>query len=153
MTKVSRFKLDSENLSIIFNNFWSAVALLDDKKQIRDFFKTLLTHTEMQMFSKRIQIAKMLVDGSSYEEIKRKVKVTDSTIARINNLLAIENNGLEIAVEKLKKIEKDLDNERMRITPDLKKKYPSYFLPEIVLDAVEKKGKQIRKRESAKKVI
>lgn len=153
MTKVSRFKLDSENLSFIFNNFWSAVALLDDKKQIRDFFKSLLTHTEMQMLSKRIQIARMLLDGNSYEEIKRKVKVTDSTIARMNNLLAMENNGLEIAVKKLKKIEKDLEKERMRITPDLKKKYPSYFLPEIILDSVGEKTKQIKKKKSAKKLI
>ena len=41
----------------------------------------------------------------------------------------------------------------MRIGPNLKKKYPSYFLPEIIIDKVEEKGKQIRKRESAKRVL
>lgn len=153
MTKVSRFRLDSEKLSLIFNNFWSAIALLDDKRQIKDFFQSLLTHTEMEMLSKRIQIAKMLLSGNSYEQIKHKVKVTDSTIARINNLLAIDNNGLEMVVKKLKKIEEDLEKERMSTVPNLKKKYPTYFLPEIVLDAVIKKSKHIIKKKSAKKII
>lgn len=153
MTKVSRFKLDSEKLSLIFNNFWSAIALLDDKRQIKDFFQSLLTHTEMEMLSKRIQIAKMLLNGNSYEQIKHKVKVTDSTIARINNLLAIDNNGLEPVVKKLKKIEEDLEKERMSIVPNLKKKYPTYFLPEIVLDTLIKKSKHIIKKKSAKKIL
>lgn len=153
MTKVSRFKLDSEKLSLIFNNFWSAIALLDDKRQIKDFFQSLLTHTEMEMLSKRIQIAKMLLNGNSYEQIKHKVKVTDSTIARINNLLAIDNNGLEPVVKKLKKIEEDLEKERMSTVPNLKKRYPTYFLPEIVLETVIKKSKHIIKKKSAKKII
>ena len=153
MTKVSRYKLDPEKRNLILNDFWSAVTLLDDKKQISNFFKSLLTHTEMEMVSKRIQIVKMLLNGRSYEEIKRTIKVTDSTIARINNLLASENNGLEAAIVKLRKIEADLDKERMRIGPNLKKKYPSYFLPEIIIDKVEEKGKQTRKRESPKRVL
>ena len=77
MTKVSRYKLDPEKRNLILNDFWSAVTLLDDKKQISNFFKSLLTHTEMEMVSKRIQIAKMLLNGRSYEEIKRTIKVTD----------------------------------------------------------------------------
>ena len=82
MTKVSRIKLDPKHLGFFLNNFWNLITLLENKDQVKSFLKDLLTHTEMKMFAKRIQIAKMLLEGYSYQTIRSYVKVTDSTIAR-----------------------------------------------------------------------
>jgi len=153
MTKVSKYKLDPDKRNLIFNDFSSIVTLLDDKKQIASFFKSLLTRTELEMISKRIQIAKMLVDGHNYNEIKKSVNVTDSTISRISNLLALENNGLEIAISKLRRKDNEIESKKMEIGTDLKKRYPSYFLPEIIIDMVEEKGKRIKRKESVKHSI
>lgn len=153
MTKVSRFRVDARHLGFFINNFWNLVTLLENKDQVTSFLKDLLTHTEMKMLAKRIQIAKMLLEGHNYQTIRKYVKVTDSTIARISNLLEIGGNGLKTAISYLQKIESEIEKERMRITPNLKKRYLSYFLPEIVADEIGKKVKAYKKRNSIKKDI
>lgn len=153
MTKVSRFKVDSRHLGFFINNFWNLVTLLENKDQVASFLKDLLTHTEMKMLAKRIQIAKMLLDGHNYQTIRAYVKVTDSTIARISNLLEIGGDGLKTAINYLQKVESDIDKERMSVTPNLKKKYPDYFLPEIIADEIGKKMKSYKKKSSVKKDI
>lgn len=153
MTRISRIKVDPQHLLFFLNNFWNLITLLENKDQVKDFLKDLLTHTEMKMFAKRIQIAKMLLEGYNYQAIRKYVKVTDSTIARISNLLEIGGNGLKTAINYLKKIEHEIEKERMRISPNLKKRYPSYFLPEIIADEIGKKVKAYKKKNSVRKDI
>ncbi|MEK7534137.1 MAG: YerC/YecD family TrpR-related protein [Patescibacteria group bacterium] len=153
MTKVSRIKIDVKHLGFFLNNFWNIITLLENKDQVKDFLKDLLTHTEMKMLAKRIQIAKMLIEGYNYQAIRNYVKVTDSTIARINNILETRGEGLKIAISYLEKIESDIEKDRMKISSDLQKRYPSYFLPEIITDAIGKRIKVHRKRSSVKKDI
>lgn len=151
MTKISRIKVDPKHLGLFINNFWSLVTLLENKDQVKEFLKDLLTHTEMKMFAKRIQIAKMLLEGYDYQNIRNHVKVSDPTIARISNLLSTSGEGLRTAISYLQKIEADIEKEKMRITPDLKKKYGIYFLPEKLIDAANKKLKSQNKKHSVKK--
>lgn len=153
MTKISRIKVDPQHLHFFLNNFWNLITLLENKDQVKDFLKDLLTHTEMKMFAKRIQIAKMLLEGYNYQTIRKYVKVTDSTIARISNLLEIGGDGLKTSISYLKKIEAGIEKERMSIDPNLKKRYPSYFLPEIIADEIGKKVKAYKKKNSVKKDI
>lgn len=153
MTKISRFKVDSRHLGFFINNFWNLITLLENKEQVANFLKDLLTHTEMKMFAKRIQVAKMLMEGSDYRSIRNYVKVSDATIATINNKLENGSEGLKTAIKYFKKVEKDIEGERFRITPDLKKRYGEYFLLDKVID---KAGKQVRahnKKQSIKKDI
>lgn len=150
MTKVSRIKVDPRHFGLFLNNFWNLITLLENKEQVKNFLKDLLTHTEMRMLAKRIQIAKMLIEGYSYRDIRNYVKVTDETISKISNKLETAGEGLKMAVQHLQKIEKEIEKERMRITPNLKKKYPMYFLPEIVINEVGKGLKARRKKKSVK---
>ena len=153
MTKISRIKVDPRHLGLFLNNFWNLITLLENKDQVKDFLKDLLTHTEMKMFAKRIQIAKMLIERYNYRAIRNYVKVTDSTIARMNNTLEVGGDGLKTAIGYLQKIEKDIDKERMRISPDLKKKYSMYFLPDKIIDEVGKKVRTRSKKTSVKRDI
>lgn len=150
MTKVSRLRVDPKHLGFFLNNFWSLITLLEDKEHVKNFLKDLLTHTEMKMLAKRIQVAKMLLEGYDYRAIRNYVKVTDVTIAKISNVLEIGSNGLKLAISHLQKIEVEIDKERMRATPDLKKKYPAYFLPEKTIEFVEKEMRRRRKKISVK---
>lgn len=153
MTKLSRIKVDPKHLGFFLNNFWNLFALLEDKDQIKNFLKDLLTHTEMKMFAKRVQITKMLMEGYDYRAIRAYVKVTDPTIAKISNKLATEGEGLRVAIRYLQKIENEIEKERMRITPDLKKKYGMYYLPDKLAEGVYKRIKAQHKKRSAKRDI
>lgn len=150
MTKISRIKIDPKHLGFFLNNFWNLITLLENKEQVKNFLKDLLTHTEMKMFAKRIQIAKMLLEEYNYRDIRNYVKVTDPTISKISNILAIGGEGLKTAVNYLWKVEKEIERERLRITPDLKKRYPTYFLPEIIIEQAAKKIKSRNKKQSVK---
>lgn len=150
MTKISRIPTDPRHMGFFIHNFWVLITLLEDKDGVKDFLKDLLTHTEMKMFAKRIQIAKMLIEGYDYRSIRGFVKVTDTTIAKINNMLAIGGEGFRTGISKLQKIEMEIDKERMRVTPNFRKNYPTYFLPDRAIDEISKLLKKKRKRDSAK---
>lgn len=153
MTKISRIKVDPRHLGFFINNFWNLITLLENKDQVASFLKDLLTHTEMKMFAKRIQIAKMLLDGYDYRAIRNYVKVSDTTISTISNKLEIGGEGLKTAIAYLKKVENDIDRERMRIVPDLKKRYGEYFLLDKIIDKASKQVKGRNKKQSIKKDI
>ena len=51
--------------------FYSMISLLRGRDEVKKFFKDLLTLSEVVMISRRIQIAKMLLDGFDYEEIRK----------------------------------------------------------------------------------
>lgn len=94
MTKISRWPVEKEKMGLFLDDFWTAVASLKSKTEARNFFNQFLTHTERKMFAKRFQIAVMLLLGYDYKTIIKRVKVSNSTIANVNNWL--EENRLEL---------------------------------------------------------
>src|SRR3989338_10389899 len=101
MTKLSKLNLDPKDFSHYINNLWSAFTLMDSKEDIKLLFKDLFTHTEYKMFAKRLEIARRLLAGQTYEEISNELKVTNHTISTISNILQRDGGGLKIAHQKL----------------------------------------------------
>lgn len=152
MTKVSRLTVPPKSLSLFIDNFWSGVTLLENKTQVKEFFKELLSPTEGKMLAKRLQVCKMLLEGHDYRTIQNYIKVTPATIARISNQLHQGGNGLKAIIERLWKIEKEREEKLMRAAPgwnEMKNKYPAYFLPEIILEKLEEIIRKSQKRKSA----
>ncbi len=112
MTKLSRRPHDPEFFGHYVNNLWSAFTLMDSKEDIKFLFKDLFTHTEYKMFAKRLEIARRLISGETYEAIINALKVTAPTITKINNTLAAQGFGLRKADEKLKILENKYDSYR-----------------------------------------
>ena len=81
-------------MSLFLDDFWTAVASFENKREAKKFFNQFLTHTERRMFAKRFQVAMMLVLGYEYKEIKSRVRVTEGTIARISNWLKEEEEEI-----------------------------------------------------------
>jgi TrpR-related protein YerC/YecD len=117
MTRISRRPLDKERLNRFYDDFWAAVALLDNKQEARNFFSDLLTHTERKMLAKRLQIALMLLQQENYHQIKHYVGVSDSTIAKINNWLNTGATGLSKIGERLAKIRSAKQKEDFAFRP------------------------------------
>src|SRR3989344_809028 len=101
MTKLSRLHLDPQHFGHYVNNLWSAFTLMDSKEDVRLLFKDLFTHTEYKMFAKRLEIARRLISGQKYDEIKDALKVTAVTISHVNNILSERGEGYRIANNKL----------------------------------------------------
>lgn len=97
MTKLSRWPIEKQKMSLFLDDFWTAVASLKSKTEARLFFNQFLTHTERKMFAKRFQILMMLVLGYDYKSIRNRLAVSGATIAKVNNWLE-ENREVLIAV-------------------------------------------------------
>lgn len=103
MTKVSRKPLTTEELKEMERQFWYAISRLKSPNEAELFFRDLLSHTERKMLTKRLQIARMLLEKESYAKIAKKLHVTDITIAKVNNWLNTFGDGYRLVIEKLKK--------------------------------------------------
>lgn len=112
MTKLSRKPLPVEHMGYYINNLWSAFTLAGSKEDIKLLFKDLFTHTEYKMFAKRLEIARRLLSGDRYEDIKKILNVTEQTIAKISNALIEKGAGFRKTHELLLEVEQEYENQR-----------------------------------------
>lgn len=86
MTPVSKRLLKPQVKSSLINEFWYALGKLN-RNEVEIFFKDILSPTETMVLSKRLEILKQLRDEYKYGDIRENIKVTDGTIARVNEKL------------------------------------------------------------------
>ena len=84
MAKVNPYQIDQKEKYVVVNDMFEVVSSLKNKKDISSFFLGLLTPSEALMVARRIQVAKMIIDGHSYEEIRKKLGVGNSNIQQID---------------------------------------------------------------------
>ena len=114
--------------------FYDMISLLRTRDEVKKFFKDLLTLSEVVMISRRIQIAKMLLGGLGYEEIRKELKVGSNTINQVEKWL---NNGFGGYKEIIKRHGKE-KSEKFKKADGLpaapfslryiRRKYPLHFL-------------------------
>ncbi|MDP3963441.1 MAG: Trp family transcriptional regulator [bacterium] len=87
MPKVSRIPLAPLKKEELEERFWQALAGLCTARDLKMLLMRLCTRTEITMFIKRLEAAKMLLHGDSYKKIRKELTVTDAPLMRLNNLL------------------------------------------------------------------
>lgn len=80
MSKVKPHTIDPKEKFQSIDSLFDVISKLKTKQEIVDFFLGLFTQSESLMMARRIQIARMLLDDKSYEEIQKKLKVASQTI-------------------------------------------------------------------------
>lgn len=82
MTNVSKIPLDNKTNKSIHKNLWSSVS---HKHQFGpEILESLLTKAERTMLAKRLAVILLLERESSYYRIMKVLKVSVSTVARID---------------------------------------------------------------------
>ncbi len=111
---------------------WTSIAAFKSRDEVKNFFKDLLSESESIMLSRRIMIAKYLLEDLTYDEIKARLKVGDGNIAKVHSWLVSGFGGYEKAVREFNKA---LDKRGINKIPPLplsfewlRKKYPLHFL-------------------------
>ena len=80
MSKVKPHSIDPKEKYKAIDSLFDVISKLKTKQEIVDFFLGLFTASESLMMARRIQIARMLLDDKSYDEIKKKLRVSSQTI-------------------------------------------------------------------------
>ncbi|MFZ2153720.1 MAG: YerC/YecD family TrpR-related protein [Candidatus Moraniibacteriota bacterium] len=148
-----RGKVDKKDLGKMFYKLCLAVSKIKKPEEIASFLSDLLTDNEVKMISKRLKIAEMILAEFSYQEIKEELRVGDGTIARVQEWLSISGEGYRQAVEitKGKSIVKEDDYLESNFS-SIKKKYPMYYWPEIVLENIIKNSNK-KQRDEIRRVV
>lgn len=132
MVKVNPRKIANSDRMKYLDLLWTSIAALKSRDEVKNFFKDLLSESESIMLSRRIMIAKHLLEGLTYDEIKVRLKVGDGNIAKVHDWLVSGFGGYEKAI---KEFDKALDKRVINKIPFqpfsfdwLRKKYPLHFL-------------------------
>lgn len=129
------YRLSKEKQTDLFIKFAQTLASLRSAEEVAHFLKDLLSEGEVQMLAKRLRIAELLIDGLTYEQIISDIKVAPTTIARVQTWLELYGEGYRTAINRTNK-HKSNDNDHTKPFTQLKRKYPMYFWPQLLLEEI-----------------
>lgn len=134
MSKVKYSQISEEEKILYLGEFYDMVSLLSNREEVKNFLKDLLTLSETVMIARRIQIAKRLLKGMTYDEITEEMCVGKTTISQVDRWLNNGFGGYKKILKKHSEMKKFKDNQLKKgdVLPfsieDMKRKYPAHFL-------------------------
>lgn len=133
-------KLDRSDVEKILYKLCLAICSTKDTREAAEFIRDLLSHQEAEMIAKRLMIAELILSGESYGDINRKLKVSNGTIARVQEWLKISGDGYRKVIKRTKDIRFSKVNNGKSISEwnSIKKRYPIYFWPQLLLEELIK---------------
>lgn len=126
-------KISKKEQEYLFIEFSQALATLHSPVEMAQFIKDLLSEQETSMLARRLQIARLLQQNFTYQEIKEKLKVSFGTIARVQTWMQIYGEGYRTVLARTKM------KDSPKATPSwrsLKRRYPVYFWPQLLLEEI-----------------
>ena len=129
------FKLSKSEQEALFVRFSKALGTLKSPIEAANFIRDLLSEQEVMMFARRLQIADLLQGGNTYAQIKKAIKVGDNTIAKVQFWLNQYGEGYRAVLSRQPKQEYSEFADQLS-WKSLKKRYPMYFWPELVLKEI-----------------
>jgi len=146
--------LPKQNRIQMIGEFYDIIDSLKSRREVRLFFKSLLTPDEIATLMRRVEIAVLLSAGFTYEEIENILRAGREKISRVHKCLLQDDSGYKIIVkrliknrkERLKRIRKKYKSHESYFE-QVKKQYPVYFLLNNLLDYVIEKLEDDKKLE------
>lgn len=81
-------------------NFYNAILSLQNAKECELFFEDIFTVKELQDMCQRFDVAILLNEGKSYNEICENTGASTATISRVNRCLMYGNGGYKTILER-----------------------------------------------------
>jgi len=133
-----RVELSKRETEKLLLDFCIALSTIKKPAEAVCFVQDILSSTEARMLAKRLKIAELLLDGWSYGLIAKEIKVSSSTIAKINEWLETSGDGYRILISRLKSVRKISQSAEDRVdeSRSLKRRYPMYYWPQILLESI-----------------
>lgn len=118
------------------------------------FTQDLLTESELSFISRRLRIAKLLLQDKTYKEVQDSLHVSQTTIAKIAFWLNHRGEGFRNIIKKLPNKQVENHDPLMQSQwTSLKRRYPAYFLPEIIIEQIVKTANKKQKERLSKVVF
>lgn len=102
---IDRTKNKQETLRL-----FQAILELKTEEECTNFFSDLCTIKELADMAQRLKAAEMLIEGKTYEQIVKTVKISTATISRINQCIQYGEGGYRTIIERMsQKTDVDLE--------------------------------------------
>ena len=85
------------------DQLFEAILSLKDKDQCYNFFEDICTISELKALAQRLEVARMLDEGSIYEEIVSKTGASTATISRVKRCLVYGADGYNSVMPVIRK--------------------------------------------------
>ena len=124
-------ELTEKEVIVTLDTLYTAASSMKGREAVKLFLRDLLTPSEHIMLGRRIIIARLLINGVSYDEIGQRLRVGRATIGRVHRWLTDKFPGFEQAVKGLEQELTKRGEKKLYATSALyrlKKKYPLHFL-------------------------
>lgn len=150
MAKYSKFaKLSSSKRQELVLDFCQAILSLKNEEEAAKFLTDVLYPQEIEMLSKRLQIAEYLLQGKDYNHIRDVLRVGNGTIARVATWLGMSGEGFKIVISRKKPSKKDLSLQE-KYDPysnyNFKRRYSQYYWPQLLLEKILQQSDEIHKK-------
>ncbi len=87
--------MDKSNLEKDKKLLVATLRKLRSSKDLSTFIDDLLTEEEILDLAQRIKIAKLILDGKTYDEISEKVNTSTATVSKIGQIIKYGKGGLQ----------------------------------------------------------
>ena len=128
-----------------------AMVSLKNPEEAAKFLTDLISPQETEMLAKRLAIAKLLVEGKTYESIRNLLKVGFATIARVNTWLNLSGEGFKLVLQRTRKGKKIYEHSmEEQFDPfswhNIKRRYSLYFWPQLLIEELMKQSDNRQKK-------
>ena len=86
---------------------FDAILSLETREECYQFFDDLCTVKEIADMSQRLEAAKLLLQGKTYEQIVKSAEISTATISRINRCIQYGSGGYQAIIEHVQEKEKN----------------------------------------------
>lgn len=83
------------------DSLFQAILALQTPEECYAFFEDLCTMKELGDMAQRLQAAKMLLQGKTYEQIVKSAEISTATISRINRCIQYGNGGYRMVINRI----------------------------------------------------
>lgn len=128
-------KLDKRQTQDLVIDLCEAIAATKNSQEAAQLLTDLLGKQELEMLSRRLKVAELLLDEYTYEQIQRALKMSRTTIARVQTWLQNSGEGYRLVIERTKDSKQSRwENAKPLKLSAIKRKYPLYYWPQIALE-------------------
>lgn len=94
---------DVGNTELLFE----AILALETKEECLAFFEDILTINELRQMAQRMEVAALLDQGMSYNDIVNKTGASSTTVSRVNRCLVYGEEGYRTVLRRIATENKD----------------------------------------------
>ncbi|MFZ3577827.1 YerC/YecD family TrpR-related protein [Virgibacillus sp. DJP39] len=83
------------------DQFFDAILSLNNREECYQFFDDITTMSEVHSIAQRLQVAKMLSEGLTYNLIEKETKASTATISRVRRCINYGSDGYKLVLDRL----------------------------------------------------